>query len=451
MSRVKENRNSFLPEFESFGRGRGATLPDWAQSIRRSAMDRFVDLGFPTPRLERWKYTNVAPIAGTEFKLAHNGFKGSVTDIDPLGLSQIGASRFVFIGNHYSPELSLAGAAGSSLKFGSLAQFLKDDDAGVRGHLTRYADYSEHAFVALNTAFLEDGAFIQIPEGVVLEEPIYILFYAAGGASQTIANPRTLILAGRNSQVSIVEVYIGTGHSSYLTNAVTEIVLGENAVVDHYKLQQEADVAFHISTTQVNQARSASFYSHSVSLGGALVRNDVNVVLDGEGAECTLDGLYVESGNQHVDNHTMIDHAKAHGSSRELYKGILDGNSSGVFNGSVIVRKDAQKTDARQSNKNLLLSEGAEINTKPQLEIFADDVKCSHGATIGQIDQEAMFYLRSRGLDVESARGLLLYAFSNEIIDRVKPAEVRSLIADAISRRVAPGAGIVRPVSEDRI
>jgi Fe-S cluster assembly protein SufD len=448
MSSAKENPNSLLSEYESVKRARGQEYPGWLQSIKQSALDRFVSLGFPTTRSERWKYTNVAPIAKSAFKLAPNSLDLPVKLIDESVLSRAGGRRLVFVNGHYSGRLSnLEPQAGSTdgVVIGSLAQLLKSDDVDVKSHLTRYADYSDQAFTALNTAFLDDGAFIHIPDRKILEEPLYVIYWSDVGnrdaLDHTTSHPRTLILAGESSQAAVVEAYLGFGDHAYFTNAVTEIVAGENSILDHYRLQQEADAAFHISTLQVQQRRNSSFYSHSISLGGALVRNDVNVVLDGEGAECTLDGLYVESGEQHVDNHTLIDHAKPHGSSRELYKGILDGKSTGVFNGSVIVRKDAQKTDARQSNKNLLLSEEAEINTKPQLEIFADDVKCTHGATIGQMDPEAMFYLQSRGIDRDAARALLMYAFSNEIIDRIKPEPVRSLITAAVFSRLSLESG----------
>ncbi|HEY6333426.1 MAG TPA: Fe-S cluster assembly protein SufD [Blastocatellia bacterium] len=449
MNGVKEIRNDFLAGYESLSRDHLKTGPLWIQSVKSDARDRFIALGLPTTRLEQWKYTNVAPVARIPFKPAGNGFKGSLADIGVTGIVASEVTRLQFINGHYSAELSIT-VAGNGLTAGSLAQLIESDDETVRTHLARHVDYKDHSFVALNTSLLDDGAFIQIPSRLVLEEPIYIVFHSEAPSVETFTNPRVLIIAGESSQVAVVELYTGSGKCPYLTNAVTEVVLGENAIVDHYKLQQEADSAYHISTVQVHQSRCSTFHSHSVSVGGLLVRNDVNVVLDGEGDQCTLDGLYVESGEQHVDNHTLIDHAKSNGSSRELYKGILDDKSTGVFNGSVIVRKDAQKTDALQSNKNLLLSEGAEINTKPQLEIFADDVKCSHGATIGQIDQEALFYLRSRGLDSQAARGLLLYAFSNEILDRMKCAPVRSLIAGALSKKVALGSDVsLNSSSED--
>ena len=260
----------------------------------------------------------------------------------------------------------------------------------------------------------------------LVEQPIHLLFISTGGKKASVSHPRNLIVIGKGSQVSIVENYVGLGGGNYFTNAVTEIVVGENAVADHYKLQRESDEAFHVATQQVCLERNGNVSSHSISLGGALVRNDVNVVLDGEGGECTLNGFYMVSGDRHVDNHTRIDHVKPHGTSRQLYKGVLDGRSRGVFNGKIYVHKGAEKTDARQTNNNLLLSLDALIDTKPQLEIYNNDVKCTHGSTIGQLDQDAIFYLRSRGIGVESARRLLTYAFASDVIGRIRIDSVRA-------------------------
>jgi Fe-S cluster assembly protein SufD len=256
------------------------------------------------------------------------------------------------------------------------------------------------------------------------------------GKEATVCHPRNLIVIGRGGQATIVENYLGVEGELYFTNAVTEIVVGENGVGEHYKVQREGGKAFHIATLQACLERNSNFSSHSISLGGALVRNEVNAVLDGEGGECTLNGLYMVGGGQHVDNHTRIDHVKAHCNSRELYKGVLDGKSRGVFSGKIYVHEGAEKTDAKQTNKNLLLSEDAVINTKPQLEIYADDVKCTHGTTIGQLDQEAIFYLRSRGIDLEAARGLLTYAFASEMIGRIKVEPVRAQLEHLLLARL---------------
>jgi Fe-S cluster assembly protein SufD len=269
-------------------------------------------------------------------------------------------------------------------------------------------------------------------------EPIQLVFLTTPSAEPAVAHPRTLILAGINSQAAIIETFAALEDGVYFTNGVTEIVLGEGAVLDHTKVQRESKNAFHIATQQVHQARASNITSHSIALGGGLVRNDVNVVLDAEGCECTLNGLYLANGRQHIDNHTRIDHARPHCASHELYKGILDGKAHGVFNGKIYVHQDAQKTDAKQTNKTLLLSEDAVINSKPQLEIYADDVKCTHGATIGQLDEEAVFYLRSRGVGQEEARSLLTYAFANDIISRIKVEPIRAGLEQALlaDRRV---------------
>jgi Fe-S cluster assembly protein SufD len=308
-----------------------------------------------------------------------------------------------------------AAAADRLLHFAESVQELELKD--IEAYLAHYAGFGQNPFVALNTAFLGQVTAFQVPRGVVVEQPIEITCEVPDDAEPVAVHPRTLILVGANAQCTIVETFEGQGR--YLTNAVTEILVGEGAVVDHYKIQQESVSAFHFATMQAQVGRSANFSSHSISLGGALARNDAGVVLS-EGAEATLNGLYIVNGTQHIDNHTVIDHAKPHGTSHELYKGILDGKAGAVFNGRIIVRKDAQKTDSKQTNKNLVLSDEAVINTKPELQILADDVRCTHGATIGQLDAESLFYLRSRGIGKEAARSLLTYAFAQDIVDRIK-------------------------------
>src|SRR5262249_887706 len=271
-------------------------------------------------------------------------------------------------------------------------------------HLARHARFQTNAFTALNTAFIRDGACVLVPKGKTLTEPIHLLFVSSTFGEGAVAHPRNLIVVGPSSQITLVEEYVALDESVYFSNAVTEVVAGENAVIDHYKVQRESREAFHIATVQVHQERSSNFSCHSIGLGGGLARTDINVMLDGEGCECVLNGLYLATGHQLIDNHTRIDHAKPHCTSHELYKGILDGKGRGVFNGKIYVHQDAQKTDAKQTNQTLLLSDDAVINTKPQLEIFADDVKCTHGATVGQLDDNAIFYLRSRGIDAAAAR-----------------------------------------------
>jgi len=440
---VKENEGPYLSSFTALEQKLAASTPSWVHAIRKAAIGSFAELGFPTTHDEEWKYTSVAPITNISFQPAPDGLTGSLAEKTwRLPLAALGCSRLVFINGHYCRGLSTPETLPKGVKAGSLAAALVDDGTLLEGHLARYTDYRDHAFVALNTAFLEDGAFVEIPKGLVLEKPIHLLYISDAGGQPTVSHPRNLIVAGRQSQVAIIESYVGLAEEMYFTNAVTELVAGEGAVVGYYKVQQESTPAYHYARVQIHQERSSNVSTHSIALGGLLAREEVRTVLGGEGAEATLNGLYVITGQQHVDNHTTIDHAKPHCNSRELYKGVLEGKSTGVFNGKIIVRKDAQKTDSKQSNKNLLLSEDAVINTKPQLEIYADDVKCTHGATIGQIDPEAIFYLRSRGIGQSEARNLLTHAFANDILGRIKYEPLRQWLEGTLFRRLTKDHGV---------
>jgi Fe-S cluster assembly protein SufD len=417
-----------------------ASGPPWVHQIRKAALESFAELGFPTTHQEDWKFTSVAPIANAPFEPARYELTASLVEkIQHLLLANLGCSRLVFVNGHYCRKLSSPEILPKSVKAGSLAAALADGSGTLEEHLARYADFKTHSFVALNTAFLEDGAYIEIPRGLVLGKPIYLLFVSDPAGRATVSYPHNLVIAGRASQVTIIEGYVGLGEGGYFTNTVTEVVAGEGAVVDYYKLQQENAPSFHVARLQVHQDRSSNVTTHCIALGGTLDREETATVLDGEGAEALLNGLYVITGQQHVDNHTTIDHAKPHCNSRELYKGVLEGKSTGVFNGKIIVRQDAQKTDSKQSNKNLLLSEDAVINTKPQLQIYADDVKCTHAATIGQIDPEAMFYLRSRGLAQQEARNLLTYAFANEMLARIRYEPLRERLSAGLFARLGRG------------
>lgn len=374
-----------------------------ATGIREQAAQRFAQLGWPSTKLEEWKYTNVAPIARVDWRFDERPKFG-----DTHGASlRSAAQEFVFVNGRAEARPTL-----------------------VTSHplFAKYADYMRHPFVALNTANAQDGALIEIPDGTVVEGFIHLLFIGDGDGIWS--HPRNLIVAGRNSQVTIVETYVGRGN--YFTNAVTEIVAGEGAVVDHTKIECESLEAFHVGTVQIHQERSSSVTARSVAIGGLLVRNETNVALNGEGASLTLDGLFVLSGRQHVDNQTLIDHARPHCDSMELYKGILDQSARGIFDGRIIVRPDAVKTNSRQVNHNLLLSETAIVDSKPTLEIHNDDVKCNHGSTIGQLDEEAMFYLRARGIGENDARNMLVYAFASEIVDRMKIDAVREQVRRAL-------------------
>ncbi|MCH8151752.1 MAG: Fe-S cluster assembly protein SufD [Planctomycetes bacterium] len=427
MLQVAQKTDDYLSRFAQLearlaGDGAALLLP-----IRKKAIERFAQLGFPTTRDEDWRFTNVAPIARTAFGAAtRDGEAVEAQQLATSALMQADWPRLVFVNGHVAPQLSSVGELSGGVRLESLAAVAHADPEALQQHLARHADYQDHPFTALNTAFMEDGAYVHIPKGVYLEQPIHLVFVSTADAGPVVSHPRNLIVAENGSQATIIESYLGLGDGVYFTNAVTEIVVGENAVIDHYKVGREAQQAYHVGTTQIHQDRSSNASSHAITIGGALVRNDINTVLDGEGAQCTLNGLYLVSGRQHVDNHLRVEHAKPHCDSREFFKGVLDGHGKAVFTGRIIVRKDAQKTDAKQTNMNLLLSDHAQVDTKPQLEIFANDVKCTHGATIGQIDENAMFYLRSRGLSEPAARGLLVYAFASEAIDRIQPQLLRS-------------------------
>jgi Fe-S cluster assembly protein SufD len=428
MLEVLEEKNSYLSSFAQFEKGQGAKAPVWLRQLRNAAIDRFAELGFPTVRDEEWRFTNVAPLVRIPFKPAVQfDLTGpALENLERSFFDTDACIRLAFVNGRFSPRLSRLKMLPEGVIVASLASILDAHPEWVEPHLARHAEYEEQAFTALNTAFIQDGAFVSIPKGVVLKQPLHLAFLASTGSKTSVAYPRNLILAGVNSQATIVESYIGSKGDVYFTNAVTELITDENAVIDHYKLQRESTEAFHVATMQVRLGRSSNVASHSIALGGALVRNDVNAFLAGEGGECTLNGLYLAAGRQTIDNHTRIDHAMPHCASHELYKGILDGQAHGVFNGKIYVHPDAQKTDAKQTNKTLLLSPDAVINTKPQLEIYADDVKCTHGATIGQLADEALFYLRSRGIGRDDARNLLTFAFANDIISRIKIEPIRA-------------------------
>jgi Fe-S cluster assembly protein SufD len=433
MTDVKEEENTYLSNFARFEKDLPKNGESWVHKLRRAAMNRFSELGFPGPRDEEWKFTSVAPIAKIPFKPVGAERDGLTVETLERAASRVGrASRLVFVNGHYAPDLSLLCPLSSGVVVGSLATILDGHPEWLEPHLARHAKFQNHAFTALNTAFMRDGAFISVPKGKVIEEPLYLVLITTKSGKRAVSHPRNLVLAGENSQVTLVEDYVGLEEEVYFTNAVTEIVAGPNAVIDHHKLLRESNEAFHVASTQVRQERGSHFSSHFVSLDGGLVRNEVNVVLDAERCECTLNGLYMATGRQHVDNHTVIDHAKPDCASHELYKGILGGKAHGVFNGKIFVRQDAQKTDAKQTNQTLLLSDDAVINTKPQLEIYADDVKCTHGATVGQLREEAIFYLRTRGIDREAARRLLTFAFANDIIGRIKVEPIRAQLEEIL-------------------
>jgi Fe-S cluster assembly protein SufD len=432
--------NAYVAEWER-------ARPRWQHSgangiarIREEALQEFVSRGFPTTREEEWRFTSVAPIAEGAFALAlPSAAEVSAIDIAAFRLPIAPAMELVFVNGRHVPALSRLGTLPEGSHVESLVTALSTASDQIEPHLARIPTIEQQPFVVLNTAFLDDGAWIQVPAGAILQEPIHLLFLSTGGIDDRplMSHPRILAILGENSQASVIETYAGTNGAQYFTNAVTDIVVGDNAVLDHYKLQYDSPAAFHVGAIHVRADRSATYRSHSVSLGGALVRNDVVAVMNGEGAECMLNGLYAADARRLVDNHTTIDHAQPHCDSREIYKGILADHARGVFNGKIIVRPDAQKTDAKQTNRALLLSEDAQINTKPQLEIFANDVKCTHGAAVGQLDDEALFYMRSRGLSDASARRMLIHAFAADVLNRLPLEPVRMRVEERLQQQLA--------------
>ncbi len=417
-------------------------MPPWLRELGDQAWSRFSQLGFPTARRgnEKWKYTNVAPIARAAFSYSR--------DLDPdgvvtsAGLKRIapwkdGWVSLVFVDGKFSKTLSTAPGPAGDVRVTSLADVVRNDGRVVEHHLAKHATFDDDGFTALNTAFLSDGAFVEVSGGRETGATVHLVFVTTERAQPRVTYPRTLVVAGPNAALTLVETYVGRTDAQYFTNAVTEIVAEEGAHVEHYRLLLESPGAFHVGTSRVSLGRDSTFSSASFAMGTALARNDFQVLLDAPGSSCFLNGLYLTSTGQHIDNLINIDHAKPHTTSRLMYKGILDGKSKAVFGGQVLVRKDAQKIDAQQTDKNLLLSEQAEVNSKPSLLIYADDVKCSHGATAGHMDETTLFYLRSRGLDPETASRMLVHAFASEIIDAVKLKPLRDYL-DGLFLRAVP-------------
>jgi Fe-S cluster assembly protein SufD len=435
VSSLAQERDVLRAKFERFAEALSRSEAPWLRPIRTAAMARFTERGFPTTKDEDWKYTSVAEITRTPFTQPE-AFTASSAALAAAGLVSLGGPQLVFVNGRLSDELSdLRWLPGLTLT--SLRAALASGSKHIEPHLTRIVPCEKSAFAALNTACFEDGVVLEIAG--VIADPIQLVFYSEpGSGAPTASYPRVLILAGPGSQAVVVESYLGRGR--YLTDAVTEVVLQDGARLEHLKLQQESETAFHVATLGVVQGRASRFVSRHFALGAALSRTDIDTRFDGEGGECELDGLFMAAGSQLSDTHTRIDHARPRCASRELYKGVLDGRARGVFHGRIVVRKDAQKTDAHQANRNLLLSKEALVQSTPQLEILADDVKCKHGSTTGQLDEASLFYLRSRGIGEAEARGLLTYAFASDLVQRVRIEPLRAALEALIGARL-PGAG----------
>ena len=437
MTQVAEKPSTFAAVLEQ----RPSGGPRWLDDLRNRGAARFAALGIPTVRDEEWRFTNVSPIGGIDFRPAGQ-ISGTAERLTGFAYTDAPV-RIVIVNGRFDTTLSRLKGLPQGVHAGSLAGALTEHADVVQRYFGQLADFTSRSFTALNTAFVQDGAFVHIPDGVVIDAPIHIVFVSGADGSSVMAHPRTLIVAGTGSHARVIESYIGAKGEVYFSNAVSEIFVGENASIDHYKVQQESLDAFHVASLHAHTSRNSRFSSHSFSLGGKLVRNDAFAILDGEGGECTLNGLYVADRDRLVDNHTSIDHARPHCASHEIYKGILGGASRAVFNGKIIVRQDAQKTDAKQTNRALLLTDGATINTKPQLEIFADDVKCTHGAAIGQLDEEAIFYLRARGLTYTEARDMLIHAFAGQVLDGVRVEPLREALEAELFEQLAKDLAVL--------
>jgi Fe-S cluster assembly protein SufD len=418
---------AFVQEFEARAGAATAEDPDWLEPIRRRAMERFAGTGFPAARDEEWRFTPIAPIAqGTWSPSA--GATGDVAreDLASFLFGRDDWTTLVFVNGVYSDALSLPGALPAGVRAGSLAEMLRSDGILLEGHLARHAPVEASPFSALNTAFLTDGGVVHVGAGADLAAPIHLLFVTTAEAGGTVVHPRNLLVVERGARASIIESYVTLAPGqSYWTNPVTEVAVAAGAWVEHTRIQRESERAYHVGLTHVDQQRDSHYRSFSLAMGGALARHNLHVRLNDENIETLMYGLYLTRGEQVADNHTAIYHDQANCRSWEVYKGILDGRSRAVFNGKVFVKPEAQKTDAKQTNRNLLLSDGAKVDTKPQLEIFADDVKCTHGATVGRLDEIARFYARSRGIPGPAADRLLTYAFAAEVIEEVTLAPVR--------------------------
>ena len=447
MSTAQANNlaNNLVENYQSaFPAQKGIDSLPWLSTHRQSAFDQFQESGFPTRRHENWKYTDVSAIIKTGYEIAnaeHNIIENG--ELEAILYTQENSHEVVFINGQFSVEHSNIGSLPDSVVIGSLRAAIRNTPELLETSLNQCVDSKNHIFAALNTAFFNDGAFIYVPDNIAIDEPVVVYFMSSDAEKNLAMTPRNLIVMGKHAQAEVIESFHGLKGVVSFTNTITEIETDEGAVLEHYKVQQENIESFHIGGTHLKQHRNSRVESHSISLGGAVVRNDIVTELGAEGAEIILNGLYMGDGRQHVDNHTLVNHSKPNTQSEENYRGVLDGRAQGVFNGKVIVHKDAQKITANQSNANLLLSNHAEIDTKPELEIYADDVRCGHGATIGQLDKNMSFYLRSRGLGEATARSLLIFAFADDIIRRIKFAPIREQLEFSVGGRL-PDADLIQ-------
>jgi Fe-S cluster assembly protein SufD len=440
---------TYLERFAEFERRAAGREIPWLSELRREAFARFCERGFPTTHDEEWRFTNTSAISKTSFRLQNVRSRLTARQIEPWRVKDA-RYQLVFLDGCYAPELSILNKADGTVTVADLAKELSANSKVIEKYFGRHLDVSRDSFSALNTAFAESGAYVHVPRNSIVEEPIFLLFISSSDTSPIMSHPRNLIVVDDESQATIVEEYVSLGNGTFFCNSVTELLAGDNAVISHYRIEREQADTANVSTLSIYQGRSANVASHSVLRGGSLVRNNVHTVLSGEGGECLINGLFFGRGNQQIDNYMLVEHASPHCTSRQFYNGILDERAHGVFHGRIIVHKEAQKTDAKQTNRNLLLSDDAQIDTKPQLEIHADDVKCTHGATIGQIDDEALFYLRSRGIDETSARNALLLAFAGECLARMQQGPARKHVEALVNQYILQIANTPRGLNAQK-
>jgi Fe-S cluster assembly protein SufD len=438
---MKDTTKKYVEHFAGWERRLDGETRSALHALRKEALNRFVALGFPTTSDEEWRFTNVAPITGIDFRpVISPGDDGGIDgDVARYGFPVEEVVRLVFVDGHFVRRLSSISKIPEGVTVGSMSEVMGKDPSLAHRYLAGASQFGENAFTEFNMAFLRDGAYIRIDDDVEMNTPVHLLFMASGGTDPFVYTARNLFLLGRHTKLSVVESYASRDRNVYWTNVVSDLRVADGAMMEHDRIQAESVHAFHIGSVRILQGRGSSVSANSITMGGELVRNDVTAVFDGVEAECTLNGLSVATGRQLIDNHTTIDHAKPQCASHEMYKAILDGQARGVFNGKIFVRTDAQKTDAKQTNKTLLLSDEATIDTKPQLEIFADDVKCTHGATVGQLDEEQIFYLRSRGIGETDARDLLTFAFATDVINRVHVEPLRNALEAMLRLRLHQG------------
>ncbi|EMI58422.1 Fe-S cluster assembly protein SufD [Rhodopirellula sallentina] len=423
---IATENDAYQESFQQFQSEQSSTAPAWLAELRQTAMNRFTQLGIPTKRIEDWRFTNVKSLAAKPYRNVQSiSLSGGEAEalLEKAKLDE-SFHRLVFVNGHFVSQWSTEHELPEGAVIGNLASAIREEAGDLQNRLSVETDDEAAAFIALNTAFVNDGAFVEIPDGVTVDHPIHLIFLSVE-AGQTASHPRNVIRLGKGSRAAVVETYLGREGEGYFTNAITQVDLDETAFLDHHKLQHEQTESLHIASTHVDQKESSEFRSHYFSFGSLMARNEINLMLDGEQIESTLNGLYMPTGEQLMDCRTRIDHARPHCNTYELYKGILDDKAKGVFNGKIFVHQDAQKTDAKQSNQALLLSDDAVVNTKPQLEIYADDVKCTHGATIGELDENSLYYLRSRGVSKDLARKMLIFAFANDVVQGVEIPAVR--------------------------